>query len=102
MSTPSWYAPLPEAVLDALGELLRDPPDDIVSVRLTGSLHASIRDVLRPIAQALEHGRGFVVIENPMRDLDDRRRALLYWLVGQGLGEPVVQNVQGALLYDVR
>src|SRR5918911_340137 len=26
----------------------------------------------------------------------------LYWLVGQLLGRPFVQNVQGTLLYDVR
>jgi len=27
---------------------------------------------------------------------------LLYWIVGQGLGRPFEQNVQGTLLYDVR
>jgi alpha-ketoglutarate-dependent taurine dioxygenase len=51
---------------------------------------------------ALEDGPGFVVIESAGRDYDDRRRTLLYWLVGQALGGPVVQNVQGTLLYDVR
>jgi alpha-ketoglutarate-dependent taurine dioxygenase len=98
----SWYERLPDALLDALAEPLRDPPDDLTSVSLPPSVRAAARDALRPVAEALDRGRGFVVIEAPGRDLDDRQRTLLYWLVGQALGMPVVQNVQGTLLYDVR
>src|SRR5439155_6129066 len=98
----SWNQRLPGALLDALGDLLRQPPDDLTSVRLPDAVRDHARAALRPVADALEQGRGFVVLEPPDRDLDDRQRTLLYWLVGQGLGRPVVQNVQGTLLYDVR
>jgi alpha-ketoglutarate-dependent taurine dioxygenase len=98
----SWYEPLAEPLLDSLDDLLRQPPDDLTSVRLPDPLRAQVRASLRPALDALEHGCGFVIFESPKRNLDDRRRTLLYWLIGQGLGRPVEQNVQGTLLYDVR
>src|SRR5690242_12930427 len=49
---------------------------------------------------ALEHGRGFAIVEGPA-DGEQEQRAL-YWAVGQALGEPFAQNVEGVLLYDVR
>jgi alpha-ketoglutarate-dependent taurine dioxygenase len=98
----SWYEPLPDRLLDALGDLLRQPPEDLTAVRLPESVRELAQDALRPAAQALESGRGFVVFEAPGRDLDDRQQTLLYWLVGQALGTPVTQNVQGTLLYHVR
>src|SRR5262249_56411423 len=67
-----------------------------------GPLVALWRMALAPVATTLEHRRGFVVVEAPKGGYDERQLTLLYWLVGQGLGRPVVQNVQGTLLYDVR
>jgi alpha-ketoglutarate-dependent taurine dioxygenase len=52
------------------------------------------------VHQALEEGRGFAIVEGPQLSAADAN--LLYWIVGQGLGRPMVQNVQGTLLYDVR
>jgi alpha-ketoglutarate-dependent taurine dioxygenase len=98
----AWYVPLPERLLDALDGLLREPPEELTAVTLPAGLAPGAREALRPVADALERGRGFVVLEAPGRGYDDRQLTLLYWLVGQGLGRPVVQNVQGALLYDVR
>jgi alpha-ketoglutarate-dependent taurine dioxygenase len=97
----SWYERLPGAFFDGLGDLLREPPEGPTAVRLTGWLLHLARATARPAAQALE-GRGFVVLEAPRLDLDDRQRVLLYWLLGRALGAPVPQNVQGTLLYDVR
>ncbi|HLW66333.1 MAG TPA: TauD/TfdA family dioxygenase [Gemmataceae bacterium] len=52
---------------------------------------------------ALESGRGFAIVQAPAGPtLGGEDLRLLYWLVGQGLGRPVEQNVQGTLLYDVR
>src|SRR5262245_51614885 len=96
-----WHERLPEPLLDALDGLLRSPPPSPLEVRLSGDLLALCRTALRPVADALEAGRGFVVVQAPGR-YDDRQLTLLYWLVGQGLGRPVQQNVQGTLLYDVR
>src|SRR5262249_27967497 len=98
----SWYEPTPDSLLDALDDLLRRPPENLTSASLPEAVREPARAALRPAAQALEQGRGFLVIDAPRRDLDDRQRTLLYWLVGQALGRPVVQNVQGTLLYDVR
>jgi alpha-ketoglutarate-dependent taurine dioxygenase len=64
--------------------------------RLTDGCPAAVLD-------ALERGRGFAIIEGPAPDessIDEVRG--LYWRVGQLLGEPFAQNVQGVLLYDVR
>jgi alpha-ketoglutarate-dependent taurine dioxygenase len=98
----AWYARLPGRLLEALGGLLRAVPEQVVQVRLPDGLRDLCRDALVPVADALENGRGFVVIESPGPDFDDRQRGLLYWLLGQALGRPVEQNVQGTLLYDVR
>src|SRR5206468_7412212 len=38
----------------------------------------------------------------PLDRLSQREAVALYWLIGQLLGEPIEQNVQGTLLYDVR
>jgi alpha-ketoglutarate-dependent taurine dioxygenase len=58
---------------------------------------------LRPIVYALESGRGFAILSGPTPDQSSHEELqALYWQVGQGLGEPFAQNVQGVLLYDVR
>jgi alpha-ketoglutarate-dependent taurine dioxygenase len=99
---PAWYASLPRQMLEALDGLLRNPPEDLTSAILPEALLPLCREAVRPIAEALERGRGFVVVKPPARYYHDHQLKLLYWLVGQALGRPVVQNVQGALLYDVR
>jgi alpha-ketoglutarate-dependent taurine dioxygenase len=93
----NWYFRLPEELLDAVAGPLAHPPEPIADARLP----QAAREALKPAADALEHGRGFVVVQVP-REYTDRQRVHLYWLVGQALGRPVVQNVEGTLLYDVR
>ena len=51
---------------------------------------------------ALEAGRGFAIVEGPTERLATADAQLLYWIVGQGLGRPFAQNVQGTMFYDVR
>ena len=52
---------------------------------------------------ALESGRGFAIIQGPSRGrYSPAEMQVGYWLLGQLLGSPVEQNVQGVLLYDVR
>lgn len=38
----------------------------------------------------------------PLQGNSVREATALYWLIGQFIGEPMEQNVQGTLLYDVR
>src|SRR5262249_52746858 len=61
------------------------------------------RQDLRPAQAALEKGRGFVIIDGVQTEAyTSTELQALYWLVGQCLGEPMEQNVEGTLLYDVR
>jgi alpha-ketoglutarate-dependent taurine dioxygenase len=58
---------------------------------------------LAAVKRELEFGRGFVILDRlPVGRISDRKATGIYWLIGQLLGEPVVQNVEGTLLYDVR
>jgi alpha-ketoglutarate-dependent taurine dioxygenase len=66
------------------------------------SLIQSIRAELQPVREELEHGRGFAIITGLPASLSIPEKEHTYWLTGHGLGLPVVQNVQGVLLYDVR
>jgi alpha-ketoglutarate-dependent taurine dioxygenase len=53
-------------------------------------------------ARELVHGRGFVLVRGlPVARWGDRRSALVYWGLGQHLGEPGAQNPQGELLGHV-
>ncbi len=70
------------------------------STRRGGSMPAASRKWRRS-ARRLEDGRGFAIVHGlPSYSADEMQAA--YWLVGQLLGRPVEQNVQGTLLYDVR
>jgi alpha-ketoglutarate-dependent taurine dioxygenase len=75
----AWYYPLPSTCLDALDATVRQ-----------------VRD-------ALEEGRGFAIVEAPSPErYSPQELQNLYWVVGLILGQPMAQNVQGTLLYDVR
>jgi alpha-ketoglutarate-dependent taurine dioxygenase len=100
----SWYLPLPARCLIALDEALeelRRQPRPLAEVRVDGPLAACAAD-LRPALQALEEGRGFVIIEVPPDRFPASELPAVYWLVGQLLGRPMAQNVEGTILYDVR
>ena len=59
----------------------------------------------RPIAawaRELLHGRGFLLVRGlPVARWGEERAALVYWGLGQHLGEPGAQNPQGELLGHV-
>jgi hypothetical protein len=56
-----------------------------------------------PVADELENGRGFAILHGPAEEgLSREAQRALAWVVGQILGEPVAQNVEGVRLYDVR
>jgi alpha-ketoglutarate-dependent taurine dioxygenase len=101
-----WYYPLSEPCLAALDGAVRDwrqHPRPVTEVALSDALHAACVRDLQPVLQALESGRGFAIIKGVPADRYSAEEAqLLYWLVGQVLGRPFEQNVQGTLLYDVR
>jgi alpha-ketoglutarate-dependent taurine dioxygenase len=99
----SWYYPLPEACVAALGKVQASGAADVTAVRLDDATRAACAEALRPVRAALESGRGFAIVEGPAGGrLTAENATLLYWIVGLGLGRPFAQNVQGTLLYDVR
>jgi len=101
----TWYFPLPPSLLTELRGVVNAAPDDlpITELRLAESQRLAWREAVAGPLRDLEEGRGFVILDGlPMRELSEREAVGIYWLVGQLLGEPFAQNVQGTLLYDVR
>ncbi len=100
-----WYWPLSDrlvAALVAAAGWLRREMRPISQTRVEDFSLADCRDELRDVIESLESGRGFVVIRGLADSLPRDTWTAAYWLVGQLLGEPVEQNVQGTLLYDVK
>jgi alpha-ketoglutarate-dependent taurine dioxygenase len=99
----SWNYPLSESCVAALEESLRDLPEPVTDLRVTERQRAACRGCLEPVSRALESGAGIAVLDRlPVERLSTREARALYWLIGQLLGRPFEQNVQGTLLYDVR
>lgn len=100
----SWYQSLPEELFESLRDYLsqsRAEPQEVTDLKVADRAHW--RRSLDPARQALEHGRGFIILERlPVERLSPAESKAIYWLIGQLLGEPFAQNVEGTLLYDVR
>ena len=100
-----WYYPIPVECWTLLerhrrtieagdcSAWMRPPP---------AALLESLRLQLRPVREELEHGRGFVILTGLNESPLGADKEFAYWHVGFGLGNPLVQNVEGVLLYDVR
>jgi alpha-ketoglutarate-dependent taurine dioxygenase len=89
--------------LDETIRRLREQPQPTIQLRAAEEPCAVFAEELRPVRSALEQGRGFAIIQGPKREhYSAEEMQVCYWLVGQLLGRPIEQNVQGTLLYDVR
>jgi len=100
-----WYRSLPDEILDSLQSWLAAlPPEQPVTELILGDEdRLAWAEHLAPAKYDLEFGRGFVILEGlPLAKLSEREAIASYWFLGQLLGEPFAQNVQGTLLYDVR
>lgn len=102
----SWYYPLSDGGRAALERAVSEADDRLrpmTAAKLPATARAACAEGLRPVIDALETGRGFAIITGvPVESLSERDAQLFYWLLGQLLGTPFEQNVQGTLLYDVR
>ena len=77
-------------------------PGSPTAVRLDESQRDAGRQALAGVLRELETGCGFVVLDRiPVEQLSTDEAILVYWLIGQMIGSPVVQNIRGTLLYDV-
>jgi alpha-ketoglutarate-dependent taurine dioxygenase len=101
-----WTDPVPDALIDCLRALYAarargDAP--VTELRLTDAERAEPGGALAAAKDDLDRGRGFIILDRlPVDRLPEREAVALYWMIGQLLGEPFAQNVQGTLLYDVR
>lgn len=102
----AWYYSLSPRCLAALDETIRrcrEQPRPVTELRAAKEPCAACAEEFRPAQTALESGRGFAILRGPTPDrYSPAELQVCYWLVGQMLGRPVEQNVQGTLLYDVR
>jgi hypothetical protein len=101
----SWYYPLSDRGLAALDRVLHDPQNGdkpVADLKPTAELRSACADEIGRVKSALEEGRGFAVISVPPDRYLAKEQSASYWLVGQMLGTPFEQNVQGTVLYDVR
>src|SRR5262245_13341129 len=100
-----WYFPLSPSLLVNLRGIIAAVPADvpITQIMLDERQRAALAEAVAPALSDLEVGRGFVILDRlPLDQMPQREAVALYWLIGQLLGQPFVQNVQGTLLYDVR
>ena len=102
----AWYSTLSDtclAELDAFVQELKDDPQPVTEVRIQKTGFASCRACLQPVAEAVDSGRGFAIIDRlPLEHYSVEEAQTVYWLVGQMLGLPFEQDVKGTLLYDVQ
>ena len=101
-----WYYRLPDPALASLHRLLDDlrrNPRPLTALTISVAERDLWTEAVRPALEALETGRGFVVIQGLDRASHTNEELTAgYWMVGQALGRPFEQNVQGTVLYDVK
>lgn len=102
----NWYYRLSEECITeldrAVGELRRNPRST-TTIRPGEFACPACSEFAQPVLAALDEGRGFAVIDGlPRSKYSVDEATAIYWIMGQLLGDPFQQNVQGTLLYDVR
>jgi hypothetical protein len=79
-------------VIELARELARGPVA-LVETQLAACDHLAWRHDFAPVADELENGRGFTILQGPAdENLSLEIQLALYWVVGQFLGEPVAQK----------
>ena len=104
--TAAWYYPLSEDCLSSFEAISRDArrhPGPVTEIYGPASSFNGCSECLQPVLDALNSGRGFAIIERvPIEQYEVEEALSMYWLIGQFLGKPMEQNIEGTLLYDVR
>ena len=102
----SWYYLLSTKCLFAFDTCIRDlrcHPQPITEIRIQKSLFNICAEFLQPVADALNMGPGFAIVDRiPLGQYTLEESLIIYWLIGQCLGRPFAQDIKGTLLYDVK
>lgn len=104
--TTAWYYPLSEECLSSFEWVIRGAREQSRSITEISRPNTSLNgcdECLQPALNALNSGRGFAIIERiPVKGYEVEEVLSTYWMIGQLLGNPMEQNIEGTLLYDVR
>jgi hypothetical protein len=101
----SWYHHLSTGCINLIDAKLRSWREytSITELRISPAECSTLARELGAVRQALEEGRGFTILQGLSEErYSPEETRVAYWIIGQGLGIPLEQNVQGTLLYDVR
>lgn len=100
----SWYFRLTEPCLAELDIWIQDIAGSVTSItesRLSQKAMDVCRNILGPARSTLFQGRGFVVLERVPEHYSVEQANAFYWGIGQLLGQPIAQNIEGTMLYSV-
>ncbi len=83
--------------LNALAQKLPLNHSEWLSHQALAQSDPSLSLMLSSASQALSHGKGFVLLRGlDAGDVEQLRQ--VFWIIGTGLGEPVMQNARGEVL----
>ncbi len=101
----SWYHQLTEpclAELDAWVQAVLEDEGPITDHYLQAGTMQACAACLKLVRTTLFQERGFVVINQIPEHYTVAQAKACYWGIGQFLGRPLEQNIQGTLLYSVQ
>lgn len=104
--TAAWCYALTRNCLSSLKRVIGEEQhrsQAVTELSYPGSSSSGCGECLQPALNALNSGRGFAIVERvPVEQCSVEEALSMYWMIGQFLGIPIEQNIEGTLLYDVR
>ena len=100
LARSEWITHLTDDEIDACYQLADGLPADDSRWQETASRDMTnpvVRDLFRTAGEELAVGRGFVLLRG-LDSSDTERLRRVFWIIANGLGEPVMQNAKGEVL----
>jgi len=99
-SERDWITALSKPQIDALNQLAGELPADSadwLEFDLAEAMTAPVVELLTQASAELASGKGFALLRG-LDASDAERLHRVFWLIGNGLGRPVMQNARGEVL----
>lgn len=100
LADADWITHLGPDEIEALYDMaaaLPNRPADWLDFDLAQVMGSGVANTLRTASEALATGRGFVLFRG-LDATDTERARRVFWIIGNGLGRPVMQNARGEVL----
>jgi alpha-ketoglutarate-dependent taurine dioxygenase len=100
LADADWITRLSADEIDALYGMAEALPSDVTAwldFDPTRIMDPHVADMLHAASDELATGRGFVLLRGVDAN-DTERLRRVFWIIGNGLGEPVMQNARGEVL----